>query len=135
MNLHSEINNMCSEIDNYFGNFGDPIATEFSFSPISTLFNYQNDDFILCGAGVGLIVNFAVYIDNNSYFNALDSVAFKDIQKALNSKLLAKFPEIEHALLASAKSENMFNQANKVVYDKLVKPRLAICNKPIKRDC
>lgn len=131
MDLYSEINNMFSEIDNYFGNFGDPIATEFSFSPISTLFNHQNDDFILCGAGVGLIVNFAVYIDNSTYSSALDSVAFKDIQKALDSKLLVKFPEIEHALLASADSENMLNQANKVIYEKLIKPRLAIPSKPI----
>jgi|GEM_PF-4244508 len=135
MDLHSEILNMFTEIDNYFGNFGDPIATEFTFSPLETLLKSGSDDFIICGSGVGLLVNFSVFIDNNNYSSALNCHAFKDIQKALDSKLLCNFPDIEYALKSASKTESLFYSATKVVYDKLIKPRLVISNKKIKLGC
>ena len=70
MDLHSDIENMFEEIINYYGSFGDPIASSFSFKSYNIICT-TNNSFELVGAGIGLLVDFSVYCDNNCYESAL----------------------------------------------------------------
>jgi hypothetical protein len=116
MHLRSEIENMYSEIINYNGNFGDPIATEFSFKPYDVLTSTGIESFSLCGAGIGLLVDFAVYCDNNCYESALSSYLLDQIKDVLSRDILKEYPDIVHALKCAIESEEEYNRALMDVY-------------------
>jgi hypothetical protein len=108
---------MYSEIINYSGNFGDPIATEFSFKPYDVLTSTGIDSFSLCGAGIGLLVDFSVYCDNNDYESALSSYFPDQIKDVLSKGILEEYPDIIHALRCALESEEKYSQALMDVYN------------------
>ena len=120
MDLNSQIENMLNGIIDYGGNFGDPIATEFAFDPLSILQQAEPNSFLAFGAAIALLVNFAVCVDNSSYKKALESQAAKDIQKCNHNTKISDYSFIISALKAVNESEASFNKALTVVYKNYV---------------
>ena len=121
MEIREEIENMFREIENYSGNFGDPIATVFSFEPIDLLSKSGSDEFLTLGAGAGLLVNFSVYIDNSDYESARGSKFSGEIKMAIRSKKFDQYASLRSALDAALVSESQFNAALGVVYGDYIK--------------
>ncbi len=116
MNLRSQIKSMLDTIGNYNGNFGDPIATEFTFNPYVEIKNSDLEDSLVLGMGVAYLVNFAVCIDNNNYESALKSIHAVEIKEALNNSVFSKYQYIENALRYALISEDGFNKSTNMVY-------------------
>lgn len=120
MDLNSQIENMLNEIIDYGGNFGDPIATEFSFDPLSTLQQAEPNSVVALGATIALLVNFTVCIDQSSYQAALESKAAQDVKRFKNMAKISKYPFIISALSALNESETSFKKVLIEVYSNYV---------------
>lgn len=116
MDLQLDIQNMFEEIINYSGNFGDPIATEYSFNPMSELESPINNQFVKLGVGVALLVDFMVYIDNNSYKSALSSQQAINITAVMEKNIFNNFPLIVNAMKAAFVSEQKYSSSLSEVY-------------------
>lgn len=116
MDLHAEIENMFDEIISYGGNFGDPIATEFTFEPLPTLLASGEDEFVRCGAGVGLLVDFSVCCDNYDYRHAVENRPGNQMRKAIEAGLLTNYPSILNAMNAAFVSEGAFENSLRELY-------------------
>lgn len=114
--LQRSIQRMYHEIVLYDGDFGDPIASFVDFEPLTVLLEGEAEASSRCGAAVGLLVNFAVALDNSDSGAALESSAYRELEFALQRGLLAEFPSIEAAAKSARDGEHVFNGALRAVY-------------------
>jgi len=113
--LLDSIQRMYEEIIAYDGDFGDPIAEFVDFQPLAAL-QGESERTIRLGAAIGLLVNFAVTVDNSDFRAALKTNAYREIERSLEQGLLTEFPLVAEAAKRASESEFTFGKALRSVY-------------------
>ena len=120
MNINTSIDNIFTEIVNYNGNFGDPIAEHIDFDPLEVLQNGTSEYQV--GAGIGLLVNFVSHIDNSTYEGALKREAALKIRSAIKQGLCSDHNTLFKAFSSALTSEASLYESLNKVYSEYVLP-------------
>jgi len=126
MVLESEIRSMYLEIDDYDGNFGDPIVTSFSFDPWNYLQSEQLSLHERRGVIVALLVNLMSSIDNSTYADARASREGRRAIALLESDVVEEFSHLKAALVGFSESEEAFCVALRAIYSEWVQPTIGL---------
>lgn len=114
--IQCSIQRMYEEISSYHGGFGDPVAEFVDFEPLAVLGAAHADKSVRQGAAIGLLVNFAVALDNTDHASALTAKAYGELEVARQAGLLKEFPPIEAAAMRARDGEQEFGDSLAAVY-------------------
>jgi len=120
MEILTSINKIFEEINNYSGNFGDPIVEHVDFNPLDYV-GFQESGEVRLGAAIALLVNFSSEVDNSTFSNAQNGKVSQDIAFVIEGGFYKDAPEIHSALKSSRKSEKEFYDNLKNIYHIYVK--------------
>jgi len=110
------------EIDNYAGNFGDPIVGLIG-NPFENLVDDRHEFADAEELGISIIIWITSAIDNSTY-KATERTFRRQIEKVVSSGLLEDAPVILSAVSAFLSSEELYEEKCRNVYELIVQPAL-----------
>jgi hypothetical protein len=115
---------MYSEIDDYHGDFGDPVVSSFSFDPWNYVDCKNLSLFERRGVIVALLVNLMSAIDNSTHEEVFASREGLRAMTFMESNMVKEFPQLRAALEGFAQSEKAFVVTLRTIYSEWVQPTL-----------
>ncbi len=120
MEVIKSIQNIYCEINNYSGNFGDPIVEFVNFNPLDYVDRHFPAE-IRIGAAIGLIVNFCSHADNTTFSDAQKGSFSDAILLVITKNWYQDLPEINRALKATQNTEKELKHELKNIYNLYIK--------------